>query len=122
VPAVAVVADHSDAELLALGAQLEAVICDWIALRQSDQHRHEVYEAICEAAGLPWISAGDLLRDEHEEYYRKRQALILGPDSRGLASRGRGKNNLSVGMAAEAFAFTALMKIGRRIRAQHPRD
>jgi hypothetical protein len=67
---------HLDAELLALGAQLEPIIREWRAQRAADAQESEEFERKAELAGLPnrpWKSLPD---DEWLKYQEKRSRLM----------------------------------------------
>src|ERR1700676_90836 len=66
---------NPDAELLRLGAELEAVIVDWHAQRTLDRTERDEWEAACVAAGLPRIEFGSIPDDEYHAYQDKRSAI-----------------------------------------------
>lgn len=72
-PAAAFAADNPDAELLELGAELDAVIPQWHAQRAIDAKESAAYEAACEAAGLPRIECMPI--EEWRAYNEKRWAI-----------------------------------------------
>jgi hypothetical protein len=49
----AIAAPHADAELLALGAELEPIMREWEAKTLRDCRARAAYEVACERAGLP---------------------------------------------------------------------
>jgi hypothetical protein len=67
--------NHPDAELLRLGAELEAVIVDWHAQRSIDQAERDSREKACIRAGLPRIEFGSIPDDEWRAYEDKRDAV-----------------------------------------------
>jgi hypothetical protein len=75
VPAVAADVGSPDAELLALGVQLEAVIRNWSTQAALDEKRREAWELACVAAGLPRIPFGSLPRAEWHDYQEKRSKV-----------------------------------------------
>ena len=75
VPALALpaeAADNPDAELLALGSQLEPIIREWVAKRASDRRERAAWHAACERAGFPQIAFGSVPDDEWRAYQDKR--------------------------------------------------
>ena len=70
--------NHPDAELLRLGAELEAVIVDWHAQRAIDRKRSAAIHTALEAAGLSDIDHRSLPDDEFRAYLAKRDA-VTGP-------------------------------------------
>lgn len=67
-------AQRAEAELLRLGAELEAVIVEWHAQRAIDRARSVAMEAASDAAGFPDIPYGSLPDDEWRAYQDKRCA------------------------------------------------
>jgi hypothetical protein len=61
-----------DAELIALGSELEAVIVDWHAQQAIDRKEWADVDAALEAAGLPDIERGSLPDDKYHAYQLKR--------------------------------------------------
>jgi len=66
---------NPDAELLRLGAELEAVIVDWHAQRSIDEKQSATIDAALEAAGLPDIDYRSASADEISAYQAKRSAI-----------------------------------------------
>jgi hypothetical protein len=65
-------ADNPDAELLALGSQLEPIIREWVVKRASDGPERAAWQAACERAGFPQIAFGSVPDDEWRAYQDKR--------------------------------------------------
>jgi hypothetical protein len=74
-PGAALAADNPDAELIELGAELDAVIPQWHAQRAIDAKRSVAQDAACEAAGLPYIEYGSVSGEEYRAYFEKRCAI-----------------------------------------------
>jgi hypothetical protein len=74
-PAAAFAADNPDAELLELGAELDAIIPQWHAQRAIDAKSRAAWKAACEAAGLPDIEYGSVSADEWRAHFEKRCAI-----------------------------------------------
>jgi hypothetical protein len=74
----------SDAELLKLGAELARIGKEWLAQRAVDASDHALFEARCEAAGLPPIEPVSTADEEKWEEWRayedKRLALLQSRD------------------------------------------
>jgi hypothetical protein len=65
--------NHPDADLLRLGAELEPVIDEWLALCAIGERRQAAWEAACIAAGLPRREIDSFSDDdEWREYEHKR--------------------------------------------------
>ena len=77
--------NHPDAELLRLGAELEAVIVDWHAQRTIDRKQSAAIGEALKAAGLADIDHRNLPDDEFRTYLAKRDA-ITGPIYRARAA------------------------------------
>jgi hypothetical protein len=78
-PLPALSADN-DAELLRLGAELDAVIVEWHAQRGIDEQERAAHEAACDAAGLPKIEFGSIPDEEWRAHNDKRMALHQSDD------------------------------------------
>ncbi len=76
-PALAVgdTAGNPDAELLALGPELEALIADWRAHAATANRRHRSDEAARRRAGMPRIEFGSIPDDEWRKYMDERQKI-----------------------------------------------
>jgi len=70
----------NDAELLRLGAELDAVIIEWHAQRAIDEQERAAHEAACDAAGLPKIEFGSVPDEEWRAHNDKRTALYQSDD------------------------------------------
>jgi hypothetical protein len=55
-----------DAELLALGVKLDAIISEWQAQVRKDRAETNVWEAACEATGLPRLELDEVPREEFD--------------------------------------------------------
>jgi hypothetical protein len=70
-----------DAELLALGLQLEAMVQEYRARQMLDAKRRAIGRAACEVAGLPEKRDTDFISwKEWERYCDKRQVVMLATD------------------------------------------
>jgi hypothetical protein len=78
VPALAskaIGSNHPDAELLRLGAELEAVIVEWHAQCAISRARSAAMTAASDAAGFPRIPYGSLPDEEYRAYQEERSAI-----------------------------------------------
>jgi hypothetical protein len=64
-----------DAELLELGVKLEAIISQWQAQQRKDRDRRNVWEAACEAAGLPRLEIDEVPREDFVARMKAREEL-----------------------------------------------
>jgi hypothetical protein len=74
-PAAVAAMGSPDAELLALGVQLDAIISEVQAQARKDRHRTGVWEAACEAAGLPRLDINEVPREEFDAQHKARCEL-----------------------------------------------
>ena len=65
-------ANNTDAELVALGPKLEALIVDWKAQRAIDERRYRADEAARRRASFPDIEFGSVPDEEYRAYQEKR--------------------------------------------------
>jgi hypothetical protein len=75
VPAIATAIDNPDAELLALGPQLDAIIRQHVDKEAHDAAFRAARKARCEAAGLPEIKFGDVSSYEFDAHLAKCNAV-----------------------------------------------
>src|ERR1700738_3128578 len=65
-PAAVAAMGSPDAELLELGVKLDAIISDWQAEARLYRDETNVWEAACEAAGLPRLDLDEVPREEFD--------------------------------------------------------
>jgi hypothetical protein len=76
IPAIAADVGNSDAELLALGIQLEVIIRDWVGQMTIDRVRLNAWEEACTATGLPYVDPDSFSDDDAwREYLKKRESV-----------------------------------------------
>jgi hypothetical protein len=83
-PAAAPAAGNPDAELIALGAELDAIIPQWHAQRAIDAKRSAAQDAAYEPAGFPYIEYGTIPGDEWRAYFETRCVIgrqVVGDDN-----------------------------------------
>jgi hypothetical protein len=69
--------DNPDAELLALGTELDSIVAEWLALRETEISRWDAHEAACIRAGLPRIEHGSVPDDEWRAHLDKRAKVRM---------------------------------------------
>ena len=84
-PAAVAAMGSPDAELLELGVKLDAIISDWQAEARLYRDETNVWEAACEAAGLPRLDLDEVPREEFDA--RQKGALRTMVSRKGGARR-----------------------------------
>ena len=72
--------EATDAQLLALSVELEAISREWHARRTLEARRDAAFDAACEDAGLPKIECASVPFHEWSEYVDKRHQIGLAAD------------------------------------------